>query len=194
VIISRSTPSTSAAAPLYARLLGEDWPTVADEVRRAHYDDRSLERRGLFRVHRGIGFAARAIAALMRLPPAAEGVPVDLRIEAVGDGERWIRHFGRKRLTTYQRPLPDGLLGERFGPMELAFRVTVIEGEIRYASIGARLRVGPFGIPLPRFLSPRVEAREAPGSGGATQVMVEVSLPWIGRLIRYEGLLYEVVP
>jgi len=195
-----ATGSTTATS-LYARILGDDWLRADEGVRAAHFAGRPIERRGLFRVRRGTGFLVRAIARLLRLPAAGDGVPIRLRIEEDGAGERWIRHFGAQRLTTRQRAA-GALLGERFGPLEILFRLEVVDGALTYRTVGARLPLGPLGIPLPRGLRPAVEAREwvdgavegAACGSRATHVVVEVSLPWLGRLIRYEGRLAEEPP
>jgi hypothetical protein len=184
-------PGPVTFTSLYARILGANWERLAGEVRAAHFAGRTIERRGLFQVRRGEGLLNRMAATLMRLPAASEGVPIQLRIEGNGEHERWIRHFGLRRLTTFQRGLAEGtLLGERFGPLELVFRLEAVDGCLCYRMVGARLRLGPLGIPLPRGLRPEVAACESTGAAGATNVMVDVALPVIGRLIRYEGLLY----
>jgi hypothetical protein len=188
-------PAPATFTPLYARILGADWGRLAGEVRAAHFAGRTIERRGLFQVRRGEGLLNRMAASLLRLPAAGEGVPIELRIEGTGEHERWIRRFGRRRLTTFQRPLAEGtLLGERFGPLELVFRLEGAEGSLHYRMVGARLRLGPLGIPLPRGLRPEVAASESAVAAGATHVTVDVALPFIGRLIRYEGLLYGDPP
>ena len=186
--LAEPLPATSTS--LYRRILGDAWGDVADEVRAAHFDGRTIERRGLFRVRRGTGLLARIGAAILRLPAAGDAVPIQLRIEGDGERERWIRHFGRRRLSTLQRPLPDHRLGERFGPLEIVFRLEAVDGGLTYHTVGARLCIGPLGIPLPRGLRPVVEARESAEASGATHVVVDVALPWAGPLIRYEGLLY----
>jgi hypothetical protein len=191
------TTDSTTATSLYARILGDDWLRVAEGVRAAHFAGRTIERRGTFQVRRGAGLLVRALAVLLRLPAAGEGIPIRLRIEGDGAGERWIRHFGDQRLTTRQRTVGE-LLGERFGPLEILFRLEVVDGALTYRTVGARLTLGRLAAALPRGLRPAVEAREsvdesAEGAGGegsrATHVVVEVRVPWLGRLIRYEGRL-----
>ena len=50
-------------------------------------------------------------------------------------------------------------------------------------------------VPLPRWLSPRITAREWAGlEAGSLQVAVRLSLPFVGLLIAYEGCLKREDP
>jgi Domain of unknown function (DUF4166) len=86
-----------------------------------------------------------------------------------------------------------GLLAERFGPIEFRFRLSFADHTIHYRQVGVILRLAlPFfpEIPLPRWASPHVSAWETAGaSESETRVKVEVSAPFAGLLISYEGKL-----
>jgi hypothetical protein len=49
------------------------------------------------------------------------------------------------------------------------------------------------GVPMPRFLMPRVVAGES-APDGRFQFSVEIALPLIGRLVRYRGWLLNSDP
>lgn len=186
---------------LYRTVLGDDaWHRLPEAVRAAHGDGAPSVFQGTFCVTRGANFAARLLAPLLRVPPAGDCVPVRLIVETCDDGgERWLRWFGDHLLTTSQRRGDDGTLRERFGPLELAFALKVDANGIDYLQTAARLRCWPSAWRLPRWMSPRVAAREEVALGERsdelrTHVCVELSLPLIGRIGKYDGLLLDLAP
>src|SRR5580765_2882827 len=94
-------------------------------------------RRGLFRVRRGRTLPARMLARLLGLPAEGRSIPVRLHVQVAGEGERWERTFGSRVLATAQYPGPAGLLAERFGAVELRFRLEARRGVLAYRSTGA---------------------------------------------------------
>ena len=81
-----------------------------------------------------------------------------------------------------------GRLRETIGALELELRVGIEGPDLVYASTGARLRLGPLRLRLPRGLAPRVEAREgASVLPGETRLDVRVMLPGVGLLLAYSG-------
>jgi hypothetical protein len=175
---------------LYARLLADSWAGLAESVRGLHCTGAAVRGAGLMRVSRGTNWLARCLAALLRLPAAGVAVPVTLLITPTSDVEEWRRTFAGRPMVTWQSPSPGGLLVERAGLAELCFRLEVRDGGLIYHPAGAALRLGRLRVPLPRWLAPSVEAHEAPaGQLGRTEVSVRVSLPVLGLLISYEGLM-----
>jgi hypothetical protein len=171
---------------LYPSVLGESWAQLPEAVRAMHLDGRP--RRGLFRVRRGGTVSARLLARILGLPAAGSGVSVRLQVRVAGESERWERTFGSRLLLTTQYPGPEGLLAERFGAVELRFRLEARGGALVYRSMGAVLRLGPARVPLPRWLAPSVRARERGAEGGVT-VRVGVTSPFTGPLVAYAGRL-----
>ena len=86
---------------LYRKLLGESFDELAPVLIRFH-DLTEGEAHGTLRITRGAGFVRRLIASLMRLPKAAECVPVQLRVEAAAGRETWIRRYGDLTMITRQ--------------------------------------------------------------------------------------------
>jgi hypothetical protein len=88
---------------------------------------------------------------------------VELIVRTVGESETWLRLFDGKPIVTIQRESVSGLLAERFGPLEFRFRLSFAGHTIHYQQVGVILRLAlPFfpEIPLPRWASPYVSARE----------------------------------
>jgi hypothetical protein len=92
-------------------------------------------------------------------------------------------------LASTQFATDDGLLAERTGPLELRFRLHVVDGAIEYRQVAAALRWGPIVVRLPRFLEPRVAAFEEAIQADRTRIRVRCGLPLVGLLIGYDGFL-----
>ena len=184
-------------AALYPRLLGESWAELHPAVRRAHLESGPIRGTGSFQIGLGRTGWARLLARLLRLPPAAQDLATRLSVTRSLDEEIWSRTFGEHRVVTRQREASGGLLAERFGILELRLRLSVVEGGLDYRQVGAALRLGVLGLPLPRWMAPRVTARERPAGADSrsTQVEVQVALPAVGDLISYSGcLVCEAAP
>lgn len=178
-------------ARLYERLLGGDWDELDEPVRRLHERGTGPCGEGLFAV-RGGNFFARTLARIFGLPAGGEAVRVCLSVTQAegGAAERWHRTFEGRVFDTLQREGESGLLTERAGPFELLFKLSVERGALVYTHAGAAMRVGPFRLPLPRALAPRVDARESAADDGE-RVLVHVSsrAPLVGLMLSYEGRL-----
>jgi hypothetical protein len=86
-----------------------------------------------------------------------------------------------------------GLLMEKLGIVEIPLRLEVVGGALSYQTTGAALSLGSFRIPLPYWLSPYITAWEkAVGDTNQIHVSVDVTLPLLGRLIAYDGILTQV--
>jgi hypothetical protein len=171
---------------LYPELLAERWSQLDESVRRLHATGDGLSARGVFRVERGSGVFLRAMASVLRLPPAGHGVDVRLAVSRDAQGELWNRRFGERSLESRQRA-EAGVLVETLGRFELRFRLEVEGSGLRYESTGAAIRLPGHTVALPRWLSPRVAAFERPAASSATHVGVEVRLPAGFLLLKYEG-------
>jgi len=173
---------------LYERLSGPTWHQLSETVRKAHPGTGTLRARGVFRVQHGQIFLARLLALLLRLPSPADATDVQLHVTASERGERWERTFGNRRLVTLQSAAPDSLLAERFGPIEIRFRLHPHAEVLTYLQQGVALRFGRLRLPLPTWLAPRVHAVErAVDATARTHVAVSISLAPLGLLMRYEG-------
>jgi len=148
-----------------------------------------LHGRGICRVGRGETRAARACAALLRLPPAGDAVETRLIVTPAGDGEHWRRTFGTCALNTRQYPLGADRFAERHGPVEFRFRRESSPGGTVFRQIDSAIVVGPLRARLPRWCAPSVAAREDRLDERRVRIEVCVSLPLVGPILRYIGTI-----
>ena len=175
------------SSALYARVLGAAWLELDPALRLAHAPGVAT---GWFTIDDSGGAVARAVRWVLRLPPTGTACETRLVIAAAGDAERWTRTFRDRTLRTTQRRLPDGRLAERFGIVELRFRLRTSDGALTYEQSDAVAALGRWRVPIPRWLSPRVEARERRADrGDGSHVRVLVRAPLAGVLLAYEGEL-----
>ena len=118
---------------------------------------------------------------------------VRLQVTAQEDGEEWRRTFAGRPLVSMQSARGAGLMVERLGVMEILMRLEVVGGALSYQTGSAALRLGSLRIPLPDRLGPHVTAWEkAVGDTNQIHVSVDVTLPLLGRLIAYDGILTQI--
>lgn len=183
-------PEQSASPALYPRLVGDAWAALDASVQQWHGTASEVHGTGLFTVRHGQGGLARFLAWLLRLPTPGEAIPTRLVILHHPWGETWSRTFAGRALMTVQYQRGADLLAERLGCLEFWFRLRVIEHALDFWHTGTTCVLGPMRVPLPRWVSPRVVAREWAGLEEVSlQVAVRVSLPFIGLLMAYEGCL-----
>jgi hypothetical protein len=174
--------------PLYPRLLGPAWFDLDPVVRQVHAADQVIT--ATLEIRHGKGLLARIVRAALRVPLSTDGRKTTLHITSDARTERWTRTLGGRSLVTVQRALPDGCLGERIGPLELRFRLDTAAGALAYVQVGAVLILGRWHVRLPRFIAPRVDAREERRDGGdRAHLEVRISAPLVGILMSYEGCL-----
>jgi len=183
-------PEHNAATALYPRLVGDTWAELDTSVQRWHDAAHQVQGTGLFTVRHGQRRLARFLVWLLRLPTSGEALATRLVIERQPWGETWSRTFAGKTLMTIQYQRGAELLAERLGWLEFWFRLRVIEHALDFWHTGTAGVLGPMSVPLPRWLSPRITAREWAGpEEGSLQVAVRISLPCVGLLMAYEGCL-----
>ncbi len=168
---------------LYARLLGPDWERLPVRVRQLHGEGLA---RGHFTIQRGTGPLAALVGWVCRFPPAGARVPTRLAVRREGAGQRWERAFGAHALTTRQEVWRGERLVEWHGPVACVFRLCPEATGLRYEQVGAWLRLGPWRLPLPRLLAPRVEAWVTDAPEGM-RVRVRIGAALVGALLVYEG-------
>ena len=186
-IVSGVREPVDAAAPLYRRLLGDAYASLPAPIQAMHELTDTLAVEGHATVERGAGLLARAIAALFGFPPAGRDIPVRVDFTLREGREIWRREFaGRAFVSTQEAGQGrfDRLLCERFGPF--AFGIALVCGAERLDLVFRGWSM--FGIPLPRALAPRATAYEHV-EDGRFRFFVEIKLPLIGLLVRYQGWL-----
>ena len=171
---------------LYPRLLGHAWSNVAESVRHAHHGG-SLT--GTFRVQHGPSRLGRLLLRVIRMPRPAESADVRVTVSPIENGERWFRTFDGRPLVTVQHYGRTGLLLEQIGLLEFQYRLRTRDGALEYEQVGVALCAGPGRLPLPSPVAPLVEARETPAGSSGIHVRVKISVPVLGDLISYEGVI-----
>jgi hypothetical protein len=79
------------------------------------------------------------------------------------------------------------------GIVEMRFRLEAVGGALNYQTVSVALRLGSLRVPLPNWLSPCVTAWEkAVDDTNQIHVSVDVTIPLLGRLIAYDGILTQV--
>jgi hypothetical protein len=129
-------------------------------------------------------------------PIRAHDVPFDVRNRAVpgiaGVAAQRRIHLPGRTLTMRDETVATtpGVVVDRIGlppRLEVAFRPSVVEGDLRLVSFRVRLRLGPFRLPLGP-LSPRVVLTERfDPEAGRQRVALHVDAPLIGRIYEYAG-------
>ncbi|MFU1477998.1 DUF4166 domain-containing protein [Roseovarius sp. C7] len=171
---------------LYPALLGAGFTTLPQPVQRFHSGSGPMVWQGRARVTRGRSLLARLAATLLGFPPEANSCPLRVEIRSHAQGETWVRHFGKTRLTSHQAR-QGARLTERFGPLTAAMRALPGPDGLHLAPE----RLSFLGVPLPRALldrSPSFERTE----GDRFLFDVTVSSPVTGLIVAYEGWLEEM--
>lgn len=175
------------AEPLYCRILGSAFSSIAPRLQDLHGSTATRQWTGFAEVRRGHGLVAAFAAALVGFPKAAPRVPVTVTFSHENGSERWIRNFDGKRFSSIQSAgngRDQHLLVERFGVASFSLAL-VVDGD--------RLTLIPrhwslLGIPMPAFLLPKGSSFETERDGQFC-FDVEISIPLIGLIVAYRGTL-----
>lgn len=187
-LIDTGTRSEVHESPcLFEQALAEDWQQLPLEIRNAHAAIRRRAFEGEAIVERGTSLLARLVCALFRFPRSSPKTPVKVVFRRVGEREVWHRTFGTSQFRSVLK-VPEkgtGLVQERFGFFSFQIPLEASREELRFPVA----RAWVLGIPIPTFLLPKSEAREFVDSQGRFNFEIELSLPLVGRIVRYEGWL-----
>lgn len=181
--IERTVPPIA----LFRQALGAAFDALPPETRAIHSPAPVLVLDGAADVEGAATAAGRGLARLFGLPAAARAVPLRVVIEAEADGgELWRRVYPgsvmESRMAAADPAAPS--VEERFGVVrfKLALEASAAGIDMRLAGV----RLG--GVTLPRFVWSHIVATERAGAGRHL-FDVAISLPLIGRLVRYRGWL-----
>ncbi len=174
---------------LYPWVLGAGYGTLPGILRRMHMVNPRVEASGTGTVSHGTNWAARMLARAFGFP--AEGVDRPLAVSFLqGAGSETIsRSYSDATLVTRQSaagPAGSGRLAEHFGPFQL---VILLDSSYRGLEFNLQ-EVRLWGRLLPAWLRPRLSAREFVQADWY-RFEVEIGVPLLGRLIRYEGRLRQ---
>lgn len=168
---------------LFQRLLGESFRMLPLPVQALHSTPLPRRFEGRATVHAAQGLISRLLARILGFPTTSIETPIAVTIEPSGEGQRWTRFFPPRPMRSRLWPV-HGRLHERFGPLTLGFVLRGDAAGIEWCAASMSL----LGVPLPRALLRRIEARESMRDG-RYHFFVSGSLPLVGRLVGYEGWL-----
>lgn len=184
--VRHETVERALPPPLYARAMGERFAALPPLVQAIHQVQGDGGAVGEGIVTRGANPLARLLAAMMGMPPAG-ATPLHVGFTERDGVERWTRDFGGHRFASVLSAAKAGVT-ERFGPLRFHFDLPSDGEGLRMILRGWSL----FGVPLPRFLAPRIAAREWQ-EGDRFRFEVEVAMPVIGRIVHYTGWLRPII-
>jgi hypothetical protein len=180
----RENRESTSNVPLYQRLLGNAWETLPTSLKKLH-TMRKAE--GRARVEVGKNPIAWLITNVVGFPKAGDDVPVNVSFEIKNNGELWQRTFAGRSFSSFHaegQGYSQRLLSEQFGPFKFDQALVAADGKL---SLVVR-KWSMFGIPLPRALAPMGSAFEHE-TDGHFHFYVEIKLPLIGLIVRYQGWL-----
>ena len=171
------------------RWFGAGFDTLHPLLRALHRRGGELHGTVHVRYGRGLaGWLGHRIARKLGLPADAGSTSLRVRIHSDRHVLHWQRMFGgRLRMDSRFVPVghwPDGYWLEQTGALQLRLAVDTHDGGWSWRPLGYRLS----GIPIPGFLMPRVVAGKTI-ENDLYRFEVVVTLPWLGILVAYGGLL-----
>jgi hypothetical protein len=170
--------------PLFKRVLGRQFELLPPTLRALHSIVGSRLFHGECRIQRGAHPAVALLAWTAKLPPTSASAPTTVRFTSDHDGEIWLRDFDGHSMPSTLFQHRDSLR-ERLGAVVFQFALEVRDGEIHWRV----QHVWLFGLlRLPGTWFAKVVCREREAAG-RYEFLVQVDLPLIGPLIRYEGWL-----
>ncbi|MGB3244121.1 MAG: DUF4166 domain-containing protein [Sulfitobacter sp.] len=172
---------------VYSDVLGSSFAQLPARVQELHTPQGDSRWAGKADVSRGNGLLVNLICRVFRFPEAAKGLPVEVDIRPVADGEKWTRNFGGKMFSSFHsrgNKRDAHLVVERFGPVAVSLGLVVTEGCL---SMVAR-RWTCFGIAMPSMLLPGGYGYETQ-RGDSFCFDVEISAPLVGKIVAYKGTL-----
>jgi hypothetical protein len=132
------------------------------------------------------GWLGRRVAAKLGLPPREGSIPLTVHIQSTVQALHWRRTFnGSRAVTSIFTPVgswPCGYWIERIGVFRTELRVDASGGGWRWVP----KRTSICGVPLPRWLTPRLDASKRVVAG-QYQFDVTLSHPLLGTLFCYRG-------
>jgi hypothetical protein len=174
---------------LYQRVLGEAFDRLVEPVRMLHGFETVVRYAGNAEIKGAANALGAIVARVFGFPSGGSDVAVEVELTRRDSVETWTRTFAGRTLRSTQaegQGRHEGLVVERFGLT--GFGMAVTEDDGRLGLVVRRWDV--LGIPMPRWLMPRVVSGEH-ADDGRFHFLVDISLPLLGRLVRYEGWLVQ---
>lgn len=181
-----ATEIVETRASLFARVIGLDFEALPDPIRALHETPGRSVWRGRAMTEGAGSPLAALVARLVGFPGGQVDCEAEVRIEADGDRSVWRRRIGGQTFSSIlSHPGEGGRIVERFGGLSFRLRLTPEGNRLTYSVEGWRM--GP--LPLPQALAPKTRTHEEIDADGRFVFDVEISMPFLGRLVRYRGWL-----
>jgi hypothetical protein len=181
-----ATEIIETRAGLFARAIGPAFETLPEAIRALHETPGRSVWRGRAMTEGAGSPLAALVARLVGFPGGQADCEAEVRIEADGDQSIWRRRIGGQTFSSVlSHPGEGGRIVERFGGLSFRLRLTPQGDRLIYSVEGWGL--GPLA--LPQALAPKTRTHEALDAEGRFVFDVEISVPLIGRLVRYRGWL-----
>ena len=155
-------------------------------VIQAHSFDQEQRFQGRADVRCNDTLLGKLLLWLLRLPRPGEDLPTLVAFQRDGTGEVWRRTFGDDAFSSHLSPhaRQPGHIIERKDAVAAVIRLEPRPDGLSWQVESFRL----FGLPLPQFLAPSIEANERDISGRYHFDMI-ITLPLLGPFIAYKGWL-----
>lgn len=184
-----ATETLAERGAIYPRAIGPGFDDLPAPIRALHETPGRSLWRGEAATVGASGPVAALAARIVGFPKAQAACTAEVSIEADGELSVWRRRIGAHAFSSVlSHRREGGRVRERFGPLSMDLRLEIEGDRLVYRVEGWRL--GP--IPLPRALGPSTRAHEEVDAEGRFVFDVEISVPLIGRLVRYRGWLVRV--
>jgi hypothetical protein len=170
----------------FRRWIGAGVDRLPSAIRAMHDDPFERSASGTVTVTRGTHPIAALMCKLLGFPESASDRPLVVEFEPHESEEIWRRRFEGSTFQTRLKPWPgrEGHMCECAGPLAYGFALAIgPDGLVMHFR-----RWWFYGIPLPTFLGPRVEARQWQ-EGDDYCFLVDVAAPVLGRVVSYRGKL-----
>ncbi|MFN3558812.1 MAG: DUF4166 domain-containing protein [Brevundimonas sp.] len=183
------TTTTETHRGLYPNAIGPAFDSLPEPIRSLHETPGRSLWRGRAMTEGAATPLAALVARLVGFPRAQADCEAEVAIEADGERAIWRRRIGGHGFrSVLSRPRSVGRVSERFGPLSMDLILTPEGDRLVYRVEG--WRAGP--IPLPKGLAPSTVAFEEVDAEGRFVFDVTISLPLVGRVVRYRGWLERV--
>lgn len=174
---------------IHHQALGTSLEHLPQSLRAIHATGGTRSLCGWMEVQAAEGIVGQWLLGFMGLPRHTGRQNLLVHILPDGRGELWERKFADATFTSrFEAGNRPQLAHEYFGPFRLDYEFVPADGEVCWSLMGARL----FGLPLPKALAFEVAACEWEGEDGAFHMRAQVSLPLLGRLLTYGGVLTPI--
>lgn len=168
---------------MYRQALGPTFEQLPQAVRRFHTLSGNWSLTGQVETEAPSTWLARCLAWALGTPRRATVGAIRFELRAAPRTETWTRHFPAQTMQSTLR-LVGQELHESLGLSRLRFRLAASPQGLEMELVGLRF----LGLPCPRWLMPRVVAREH-GDGQRLYFEVSAEVPLLGRVAGYRGHL-----